>query len=68
MQYIEIAYGNTDYLDEICRQFGYHGFKQALGHDKCNDGSPAQYPSYCGQACGLHSARRVPACVCGGRG
>ena len=68
VQYIEIAYGHTDYLDEICRQFGFHGFKEALGSDQCYSGSPTQYPSHCGQVCCLHHAACGACAVEGGAG
>ncbi len=56
VQFIEIAYGHLDYLDNICKAFGYTSYKTTHGGDKCNS-SAKMYPSHCGQgwlgaACG----------------
>ncbi len=49
VQYIEVAYGKTDYLDKICKEFGYNAYSGNFGGDTCSGGSPRQYPSHCGQ-------------------
>jgi hypothetical protein len=48
VQYIEVAYGNTSYLDNVCNAFGYGGYAGTHGGDQCNSGA-YMYPSYCGQ-------------------
>ena len=50
VDYIEVAYGRTDYLDNVCHEF-QRGSKylMVLGDDQCASSSPYQYPSYCGQ-------------------
>jgi len=48
VQYIEVAYGHTDYLDNICQAMGYQAYNGCHGGDKCNS-SAKMYPSYCNQ-------------------
>lgn len=48
IEYIEVAYGNTDYLDNVCVAFGYDAYAGTYGDDLC-DTSAAMYPSHCGQ-------------------
>jgi cysteine-rich repeat protein len=48
VQYIEVAYGNTSYLDNVCKEFGYNNYSGTWGGDLCNS-SAYMYPSYCGQ-------------------
>ncbi|MFT6146843.1 MAG: hypothetical protein ACJAV2_004739 [Myxococcota bacterium] len=49
IQYIEVAYGHTNYLDTICQEFGYASYASVYGSDQCSSPpvSPRQYPSYC---------------------
>ena len=49
VNYIEVAYGNTSYLDNVCQEFGYNAYDGPYGGDTCSGGSAYQYPSYCGQ-------------------
>merc|ERR1711959_53140 len=50
VQWIEVAYGHTNYLTNICRQmFGSASrYIGTIGGDRCSS-SAAMYPSYCGQ-------------------
>ena len=48
VQWIEVAYGHTDYLTKICKEMGYSSYKSTHGGDKCNSGAD-MYPSYCNQ-------------------
>ena len=48
VQYIEVAYGHLDYLDNICQEFGYSSYASTHGGDQCT-GSAYMYPSHCGQ-------------------
>ena len=48
VQYIEVAYGHTDYLDNICDAMGYQSYNGCHGGDQCG-GSAKMYPSHCGQ-------------------
>src|SRR6185436_1668564 len=47
IQYIEVAYGYTNYLDNICQAFGYQTYTGTHGGDQCSSGA-IMYPSYCG--------------------
>jgi cysteine-rich repeat protein len=56
VQWIEVAYDNTDYLDNVCQAFGYVVYTGPHGGDQCNS-SANMYPSHCNQgwlggACG----------------
>ena len=56
VQYIEVAYGYSYYLDNVCQAFGYNSYSGTYGGDTCSSGSPVQYPSHCnygwlGSAC-----------------
>ena len=48
MQYIEVAYGNTDYLDNICQAMGHTSYSHCHGGDQCGPGAD-MYPSHCNQ-------------------
>ncbi|MFT4626488.1 MAG: hypothetical protein ACI8PZ_005165 [Myxococcota bacterium] len=50
VQYIEVAYGFTEYLDEVCDRFGYGPYLEPWGDDLCDGFGPGayMYPSYCG--------------------
>jgi len=50
VQWIEVAYGHTNYLTNICRQMFGSGSRYigTIGGDRCSS-SAAMYPSYCGQ-------------------
>jgi len=56
VQWIEVAYGHTDYLDNVCKAMGYAAYAGTHGGDQCGS-SANMYPSHCGQgwlgsACG----------------
>jgi len=56
VEFIEVAYGNTDYLSNVCNAFGYGTYAGTHGGDQCG-GSANMYPSHCNQgwlggACG----------------
>lgn len=46
IQFIEVAYGYTNYLDTICQEFGYASYSSPYGGDSCSS-SARMYPSYC---------------------
>merc|ERR1711959_248324 len=50
VQWIEVAYGKTNYLTNICRKMfgGASRYIGTIGGDRCSS-SAAMYPSYCGQ-------------------
>jgi len=48
VQFIEVHYGRTDYLDKICNVLGLGSYKGTVGPDMCNSGAD-MYPSHCGQ-------------------
>merc|ERR1711981_711309 len=50
VQWIEVAYGRTNYLTNICRKMfgGASRYTGTIGGDRCSS-SAAMYPSYCGQ-------------------
>jgi len=48
VQYIEVAYGHTDYLDNVCKSFGYNAYSTVNGGDLCSNAAN-MYPSHCGQ-------------------
>jgi cysteine-rich repeat protein len=48
VQWIEVKYGYTDYLDNICKEMGYSSYSNPHGGDKCGN-SANMYPSHCGQ-------------------
>ena len=48
VQYIEVAYGHTDYLDNVCQAMGYSGYSTTYGGDKCSTDAK-MYPSHCAQ-------------------
>jgi len=51
VQYIEVAYGHTDYLDNICDAFGLGLYAGPVGSDACYGGgaNAMMYPSHCSQ-------------------
>merc|ERR1712205_254554 len=51
VQWIEVAYGHTNYLSNICRKmFGAHSsYAGTIGGDRCHHGSANMYPSHCNQ-------------------
>ena len=53
IEYIEISYGKTDFLDNVCDAINPGSiFNQALTEtqpDSCTSGSSMMYPSYCSQ-------------------
>jgi hypothetical protein len=48
VQWIEVAYGNTSYLDNVCKAMGYSSYSSPHGGDQCNN-SANMYPSHCSQ-------------------
>ncbi len=48
VSYIEVAYGNTEYLDNICQAMGYSSYNGCHGGDKCSNAAH-MYPSHCNQ-------------------
>ena len=48
VQFIEVAYGNTGYLDNICKAMGYDSYNGCHGGDQCSSAAN-MYPSHCGQ-------------------
>ncbi len=48
VQWIEVAYGNTSYLTNICKEMGYSSYSTTHGGDKCSS-SANMYPSHCNQ-------------------
>ena len=48
VQWIEVAYGNTSYLDNVCKAMGYSSYSTTHGGDQCSN-SANMYPSHCGQ-------------------
>ena len=53
IEYIEIAYGKTEYLDNVCNFINPGSkFNKELTEkqpDSCTDGNPVMYPSTCSQ-------------------
>jgi hypothetical protein len=45
---VEVAYGRTDYLDNVCHAMGDSEYSGPVGGDECRS-TAAMYPSYCGQ-------------------
>lgn len=57
VQFIEIAYGNTEYLTNVCNSFGYGAYAGVPNEGDFCSSSANMYPSHCGQgwlggACG----------------
>ena len=48
VQYIEVHYGNTEYLDNICQAMGHASYNGCHGGDQCGPGAD-MYPSHCNQ-------------------
>ena len=50
VDYIEVAYGQTEHLDKVCSAFGYGSYSTTYGLDLCPNGpsdTPAMYPGPC---------------------
>jgi len=48
VQWIEVAYGKTDYLTKVCQGLGFSRYVGPVGGDRCNSGAN-MYPSHCNQ-------------------
>jgi hypothetical protein len=48
VQYIEVAYGHLDYLNNVCRGMGFIKYTRPVGGDVCRS-SARMYPSHCNQ-------------------